>query len=442
MYMNHVRQRFHAVGHGTFLTGVVADDEGTKFSWVYDCGSKRSEPLKKALAGMESWVDWPDTIDMLILSHFDDDHVNGIEELLRKRRVGSLILPYSDWQQRLRNAAIGGLKGMSSSTAHMQLDPIGWLESRDLGQRIDRLLLIRGGGGSDQDAPPPGPFFLPSGPQSNLNDDERPGGEMSVNLASDLRMNDVMASTVMQVHSMRHQRPMQIDSLPMEFMFYNAELSGSELGIIQSIGGKTVARKSGLPLSQVRKDVEKTIGALGLAYPFASLVPDWRAKLKACYQMHFGSTGKSRNNISLCMNVRPLPMDGTVEPCGFFPVDLADEVYIIETEEQEADFDFSRPAVLYTGDLKINKQVISAMQTHFGISRWNQIGVTQVPHHGSEHSWEAGNAARLAPSAFVHCAPGSAAHPHAHVRGDLAGLQVFTADYSKSVTLDYHFWAS
>jgi hypothetical protein len=442
MHTHHVRQRFHSVGHGTFLTGVVVGDGGTKFSWVYDCGSRRSDPLKNAMAEMEAWDYWPDPVDMVVLSHFDDDHVNGIENLLKNRRVGSLILPYSDWQQRLRDVAIGGQKGISASTAHMQLDPAGWLESRNLAQRVDRLVLIRGGRNNPgPDAPPGAPFFLPRGPQSEFNDAEKPDPEMHANLAADLRMTAGAASNVVQIHCVRHQRPMQIGSLPMEFMFYNAELSGSELGIIESVGGKLVARKSGLPLSQVRTEVEKTIAALGLVHPFASLPLDWRAKLKACYQNHFGSTGKAKNNISLCMNVRPLPMTGTVEPCSIFHIHNPDEVHIVEIEKREPGFDFSRPALLCTGDLKINKHVISAMQSHFGASRWALIGVTQVPHHGSEHSWDAGNAAILAPSAFVHCAPGSSAHPHPDVKADLAGWQVFMADYKKSVILDYHFLA-
>jgi hypothetical protein len=79
------------------------------------------------------------------------------------------------------------------------------------------------------------------------------------------------------------------------------------------------------------------------------------------------------------------------------------------------------------------------MKSHFGMHGWDEIGVTQVPHHGSRHSWAIGNAALLAPSAFVHCAPGSIAHPHASVKADLVGHTVFTADYVKSVTLAYHF---
>ena len=39
----HVHHQFLAVGHGTFLTGVViGESSSTSIRWAYDCGSKRS----------------------------------------------------------------------------------------------------------------------------------------------------------------------------------------------------------------------------------------------------------------------------------------------------------------------------------------------------------------------------------------------------------------
>ena len=91
--MIHVHQCFNAVGHGTFFNGLAHDDERAEsFSWIYDCGSKRTTRIDQELTSLEGWEKWPEEVNLLVLSHFDDDHVNGVERLLRSRRVRILAL--------------------------------------------------------------------------------------------------------------------------------------------------------------------------------------------------------------------------------------------------------------------------------------------------------------------------------------------------------------
>lgn len=445
--LHHVHQRFHAVGHGTFLTGLVFHAHSMNgatetFCWVYDCGSKSTKALKDALNRAGQLKHWPESIDMLVLSHFDDDHVNGLEDLLKKQKVKCLVLPFSEWQQRLREVAVGGTKGISASTAQLQLDPVGWLAARDLRSRVTTLLLIRRGT-EDPDAPPLDPVPLPLDPDSKI-DRKANSAEQLTELRMGTSSGMTASSPTVQVLS--HREPIRVGSLPMDFMFFNAELGGSSLGIIETVGGVMVAKKSKLPLPVVRQQVDTTITNLNLGGSIYSLPTNWRAQLKACYEKHFGSTGKAKNNISLCLYVAPISRDRNVSHCGIFSGRLPFE------EDATAHKHFAdhklmepiallRPAALYTGDLKLDNAVIDAMQSHFGKRRWDKIGVTQVPHHGSTHSWQSGNASRLAPSTFVHCASGSAAHPHPTVTADLAGQRVLTADYKNSVTLEYHFHA-
>jgi hypothetical protein len=445
--LHHVHQRFHAVGHGTFLTGLVFPEHSMTggpetFCWVYDCGSKSSKALKNALDRTGKLAHWPESIDMLVLSHFDDDHVNGLEDLLKKQKVKCLVLPFSEWQQRLREVAVGGTKGISASTAQLQLDPVGWLASRDLRSSVGTLLLMRGGTAGPEDAPlDPAP--LPLDPDSKIDRNAK-----SAEHLTELRMGTINGATsgspAIQVLS--HRKPIRVGSLPMDFMFFNAELDGSSLGIIETVGGVMVAKKSKLPLSMVRQQVNTAIANLNLAGGISVLPTNWRAQLKACYEQHFGSTGQAKNNISLCLYVAPLSGDRNVSRCGIFSNRFpSGAVHTAQKHVADhklgAPIELLRPAVLYTGDLKLDNAVIDAMESHFGGDRWAKIGVTQVPHHGSTHSWQSGNANQLAPSTFVHCASGSAAHPHPTVTADLAGQRVFTADYKSSVTLEYHFYA-
>jgi len=373
---------------------------------------------------------------MLVLSHFDDDHVNGLELLLKKRRVKLLVLPYSEWPQILHDVAIGGVKGVSPSTAHLQIDSVGWLEVRDLTRQVDSVLLIQGGH-ADPDSLPLDPIPFPTAQNSENQNFEDIENDTSNHVQSDLRISSSPNASHLTKIILNHRQTFNVSLLPIEFMFYNAEISGSDLGIIVEKDGGLFSKKSKLPLSIVKKEVELVIQSLNLQQPISSLPKDWRTQLKTCYENHFGSTSRAKNNISLCLYFRSLPENGSVNSCRYF-----DEYYIggniVDIGIKDV-LDPVRSAVLCTGDLKINRDVISAMESHFGVNRWRQIGLTQVPHHGSKNSWVGGNAKLLSPSAFVHCAPGSKAHPHIDVIADLDGFNVFTADYKSSVTLCYHF---
>jgi hypothetical protein len=432
----HVHQCFHAVGHGTFMTGVVMDDIKGAFNWIYDCGSRSPTARTRALTRTSSWPVWPDPVNMLVLSHYDDDHVNGLEDLLKQRRVNCLVLPFSEWQQRVRDIASGGQKGVSASTAQLQLSPLAWLQATGLANRVGTLLLVRGGA-TEQ----PGdldPMPLPNGFNPNV----MPGEirEQDSHEQRDLRMIGANNAGAPSVQVIQHGVPVQPAGFPMEFMFYNAELSGYDLDIIKTDkAGVLISKKSKQPLPMVRQAIESQISALGLDKPLTSWPSGWRANLKKFYEGHFGSSGAAKNNISLCMYVAPTSNAQSLRPCRLF--DQHDAPHPIVNLDAGSAFRPDRPAMLCTGDLRLDANVIAAMQSHFGIQRWGRIGVTQVPHHGSEHSWVSGNAKLLAPSAFVHCAPGKGAHPHKNVVSDLAGQTVFTADYQSSVYLKYHFRA-
>jgi hypothetical protein len=79
----------HGVGHGAFYTETFSDMS----SVVYDCGTNgRRKDLEKII---DDFLRFSDTIPVLFVSHFDKDHINGIEYLLNKNSaVKRLIIPY------------------------------------------------------------------------------------------------------------------------------------------------------------------------------------------------------------------------------------------------------------------------------------------------------------------------------------------------------------
>jgi hypothetical protein len=431
--MVHVHQCFNAVGHGTFFNGLaVHRRQRDSFSWIYDCGSKRTTRIGQEITGLERWAQWPEDVDLLVLSHFDDDHVNGVERLLSLRRVRVLALPYLDIGHRLAGAGSVSSEACSASTAAFQLDPKAWLQSRGLSGQVDTLLLVQGGRREDGDPPVDGgPVPLPAGPDDNqaaLRRRSASDGVGSLGLAGAALGARVAAEP--SVVRWSHVVPTIARGLPLELMFFNS----SQPNLFRvGRGGELLARRSRQSKLVVQAEVELAGRRLGLWNLSRAPRKGWRDALRAVYVRDFGACGQQRNNISLCLLVRPL--GSPVQPCTVFsdrelcsPIDWCRVPSI------------GKPGTLLLGDLRIDRATLSEMQGHFGLARWESLGSVQVPHHGSRHSWEPGAAAIFGPDRFIQCVPeDSSDHPHRSVTADLSSIPVLRADYRASVVVDYHF---
>lgn len=82
----------HPVGHGGFHTGRAKACDGTLFTWVFDCGSRRKRGISDDL---NEWIKaHPQPIDWLFISHFDLDHVSGLDPLMAQVKVRDVMVPY------------------------------------------------------------------------------------------------------------------------------------------------------------------------------------------------------------------------------------------------------------------------------------------------------------------------------------------------------------
>ena len=81
---------FHSVGQGAFYT-----EEFDDFYVVYDCGTETGgiKTIENAIVG---YFDKEKPIEILFISHFHRDHINGIEYLLGNYRVNNVVLPQYD----------------------------------------------------------------------------------------------------------------------------------------------------------------------------------------------------------------------------------------------------------------------------------------------------------------------------------------------------------
>lgn len=93
MYMKRI---FYPVGHGGFSEEVFFSTSGKELSVVYDCGCSNENYGNKSLDLRDSIYNWlgiEDSIDLLFISHYHDDHVNLLYELSSRYDIKNIILP-------------------------------------------------------------------------------------------------------------------------------------------------------------------------------------------------------------------------------------------------------------------------------------------------------------------------------------------------------------
>ena len=139
--------RFHNVGQGLFYSGILNQeaDSGKRqqtVCFVYDCGTNSSKNfLKKEIDDFKllmpaSSKGTRKKLDLLVVSHLHDDHVNGLELLLKNVDVNTVVMPYV-------NEGINFLARLEShnNDEFLQLfytDPVGWFVSKG----VRRIFLL------------------------------------------------------------------------------------------------------------------------------------------------------------------------------------------------------------------------------------------------------------------------------------------------------------
>lgn len=76
-------------GQGLFYIGEIERSKGEKFKFIYDCGGNNIS------GAINQHITKGEVIDMLVISHFDDDHINGLPDLFNKvSKIKRIFIPY------------------------------------------------------------------------------------------------------------------------------------------------------------------------------------------------------------------------------------------------------------------------------------------------------------------------------------------------------------
>jgi hypothetical protein len=426
---------FYPVGQGLFSTGSIYCDEEEvpRFLWVYDCGTTSSQRLVDS--GIERLKDYAGArpfIDLLTLSHFDQDHISGVARLLEEFKIGTLMLPYMPLAQRLVLAFEVGSGGAEDPMTAFYLNPVAFLLAQD-GPGIERILFVLPSGNEG----PAYPGELPN-PHELGSDDELRIPSFPIKLANRDDTDSLVQAgrqnkSGASVNFLGPGAQIILATALWEFIPYNDDSEDEIPAEFYLCVAKERDRLLAAASKVSRKNALK--------------------RLKKAYDDHFGSNPVERNVISLFLYAGPIyPRLKTCwlaegksswmdahrwRKCSFPAVRLWDLQDISE--------DPPRPqcSILYSGDGYLDTNLrLKNLVDYLGEARVQGTGVFQVMHHGAEANWHQGCAEAIAPRFSVFSSDPERKrwkHPHAPVLRDFWRYGAVQVDKDSGFTASGYF---
>ncbi|WP_146036544.1 hypothetical protein [Pseudotabrizicola formosa] len=403
--------RFHPVGQGLFCSGHFNRPGQQPFRWVYDCGTEaglrsetRAQHVRNEIAALQRDQE-ADHLDLVTLSHFDEDHLSGMLDLLKSFSVGTILIPYLTPWERLIVALSEDTATDSDLLAFLKA-PTAFLLARADG-RIERIVLVPPGPGAEAAAPltpPDAPIRgeEPLGLPPLLIKDREPDGEADNDgLGADGGMTDPRVRAL-------DAGGFILVSQAWEFVPYN----DSRLEPLATKKFKDTARPLAVKLAHSEKEEDRK-SALG--------------DMKKLYDATFKSpsaktiTPRRRNEISLFLYAGPigrvelLTAEVTIPRHG-----MDSRIGQVPRGWRQTD----RFGQMLTGDgfLHTQKQVDDFERFYRVADRMIRGAIFQVMHHGSDANWKGGVADLVKPVASLYCSDplGKWGHPGTKVRNDFA----------------------
>lgn len=404
--------RYHPVGQGGFCSGWFTRRDESRFHYVYDCGTEHGskgrararvnreiEALAAEIVGPTSQ---PLTLDLVTLSHFDEDHLSGLTDLISKFRIKRLLLPHlSPWRRLC--VALNKRAALGSALLAFVEAPTAFLQQR-FGDRIEEIIVVEPGGDAPEGPVVPPDEPPPEGLETGFDTlkilaDVPP--EQNEGAGADGGLGDP------RVKRLRPGQVITIDRL-WEFVPYNDE----RLAGVVTEAFKAEAR----PLvAKVRdQDLDEKTRAEALC--------DLQAHYDRTFRSRKGDPDRTRrrNEISLFLYSGPV---GRVEL-------LDHEEYIVRHglpsircwSDGTSRIHENRFGQMFTGDgYLLDDAEWDAFRTYYAQGRrLCRAGLFQVPHHGSHKNWGPGRAILLKPAVSIFCSDptGKYRHPRPEVVAD------------------------
>lgn len=391
---------YHSVGQGLFTSGHLYHRGERKFTWVYDCGTVSKDGLLTGEINVlkKNFDSGNKKIDLLVISHFDKDHISGIKELLENFTVKILLLPYVPLWKRLLIAFDNNI-ALTDDYINFYLNPKSYLLSRIEGS-IDEIFVVPA---SEGEMPP-----LEEG-ETTIE-----GLDDIFDLKYDAEVRDLDGEGKLKILTSKLLSVVHGTQRIWEFIPYNDQ-SFLE-NATDKFKNEVNKKKKELLNDSGDKDV---------------ILKD----LKKIYDKAFGRTGYKRNLISLFLYSGPLGQRCYVTMCSSNVIsNFSANHWKYHPPYTDQCLCF-QPSQLLTGDGFLSKKKqLDALITYLNPSRIDKVGAFQVMHHGSKHNWHRGVADAIRPCISIFCANPNdkrSCHPHGPVVHDFLPYNPCFVDTAK-----------
>lgn len=418
---------FYPVGQGLFATGSIhkTGEDVSRFLWVYDCGTSSAQKLvKDSIQRLKTWSGSRPRIDLLVLSHFDQDHISGVCRLLEHFEVGTLMLPYMHLRQRLV-VAFAERVGGRDDLMRFFINPVGYFAGVQ-NARIDRILFVPPSSGD--------------GPPANLASGSVPprwgDGPPEIDFEPDKEELERDADKLMLVQTGENTTR----SIQVSFLRRGSALS--LFGLWEFVPYNDDPERNMPPyfVAAVESRRERLLNSKGITTRGKAL-----AELVEIYDEEFGDDSESRNELSLFLYSGPIYQTwrhaAMVDPRYYFRLEQSSPAEL----EIKGVINFplsNRCSILYPGDGYLDKpEKLQRLTDYLDPQRMGKIGVLQVMHHGSKANWYSGLAGEIAPVVSVFSSNPSDRryqHPDVEVLKDFWKFGSIQVDKAQSFTAIGH----
>lgn len=409
-----VRYTFHPVGQGLFASGCL--NSHNYFNWVYDCGSRSKNSAKILKGAITEYQNYKfDEINLLAISHFDDDHINGLPQLLVGKTIQYLLLPYLNLEERvlvlldsvIRDDANNTADDAIINTALFLHSPATFFMSFDGLGALQNIIYVSSG------APPVNDNLKNSQSDENLMNNRLDDNHLIIENRTPLESDDSWNTTnknasATTIHKVPNGQMLYISHHIWEFIPYN-NMRIVEIKSISKIFAKNIQEKVrdflGKPTA-TKKDAQAIIGEIKEGYRSIRNGPN-RVGAKQILpnkQTSARSDREYQNAISLSL-FAGLPPTRT-HLCECFAECCWGYRRCIGCYK-------GRHGIMYTGDSSLKNPNDMETFCDFYKKYLDGICVFQVMHHGSKNNFCQGIAQKIDPCFSVFSADPEF-HPYEH----------------------------
>jgi len=366
--------KFNKVGQGCFYNGRISVSKKVHFNFVYDCGSHSTRDyLYDEIEKYKEKYLSQKMLNMLIISHFDEDHVNGIWNLLENIHCQVVIMPYLFPIERLLlyiayyNDNNSLKDDPDDNYRQFLLDPIKFLFDKF---EIERIILI---GGSDKDNFDKENIKNPNLPVNNEFNESFKNWYVNINDEEDIELRDKVFDNekINDDHKSKLKFINQTKAIYLyylwEFRFLHWEFRNSQVIKFE----KTLDE-------YLKKKIFNTKREL--------FTEENRKEIREIYRKHFNRL----NSTSLVVYHAPLQANFNklhTAICINYPYYSDEYFYNDDFPPCNCCFKHSHSGTLLTGDSDLKAKIRHDRLYNYFNDVWENIYVFQVPHHGSKYNW-------------------------------------------------------